>query len=141
MKRNLLFVTALTFLLACDTYGMSEKELIGQDKFMIKETTPEIVYLGEFELTAYCKCTKCCGKWSDSPCKNGENPVADYTIAVDPKVIPLNSFVEIEGVKYKAMDTGSAIKGNIIDVYFDKHSDALDFGRKKKIKVYIYKER
>lgn len=140
MKRSLLLsVASLVFLLSCNTYGMSEnvQNQRGYDKFFIEESP---IYIGEFELTAYCKCVKCCGKWSNYPCKNGEYPSQNYTIAVDTKVIPLNSFVEINGVKYKAQDTGSAIKGNIIDVYFDSHSDALEFGRKKGVKIYLYKE-
>ena len=28
-------------------------------------------YLGEFLVTAYCKCKSCCGKWSGGACKNG----------------------------------------------------------------------
>ena len=31
---------------------------------------------------------------------------------------------------FTAEDTGSAIKGNIIDIYFDSHDEALKFGRK-----------
>ncbi len=39
---------------------------------------------------------------------------------------------------YVAQDTGGAIKGNKIDVYFDSHSAALNFGRKTGVKVYVY---
>ena len=58
-------------------------------------------------------------------------------IAVDPKVIKLGSKVHVEGYGYAiAGDTGGAIKGNKIDVFFPSKSTAYDWGRKKvKIKV------
>lgn len=64
-------------------------------------------------------------------------------IAVDPRVIPLNSTVYIEFPKpysylngnYKAADTGGAIKGNIIDVFFETEQQCRKFGRRQ-VKVY-----
>lgn len=58
-------------------------------------------------------------------------------IAVDPSVIPLGTKVYVEGYGYAvAADTGSAIKGNKIDVFFANHSDAYRWGRKSvKIKI------
>jgi 3D (Asp-Asp-Asp) domain-containing protein len=58
-------------------------------------------------------------------------------IAVDPDVIPLGSTVWVEGYGYAvAGDTGGAIDGNRIDVFFSSHSDAINWGRKEvKIKV------
>lgn len=52
-------------------------------------------------------------------------------VAVDPKVIPLYSIVEIENLgPFVALDTGGLIKGNRIDILFDSKTDALNFGRK-----------
>ena len=86
----------------------------------------------EFEATAYCACPKCCGKWSDGITASGTKATAKRTIAVDNNIIPLGSKVEIEGLgTYIAEDTGSAIKGKIIDIYFDTHEEALNFGRQK----------
>ncbi|SDO10507.1 3D (Asp-Asp-Asp) domain-containing protein [Psychrobacillus sp. OK028] len=58
-------------------------------------------------------------------------------IAVDPKVIPLGTKVYVEGYGYAvAGDTGSAIKGNKIDVFFPTKSEAYKWGRKSvKIKI------
>ena len=100
---------------------------------------PKRISLGEFELTAYCSCVKCCGFWAYSrPIdKNGKDIVIGasgevlkqgVSIAVDPAVIPYDSKVYIDGKEYIAHDCGGAIKGNRIDVYFDNHQDALDFG-------------
>ena len=64
------------------------------------------------------------------------NPNAKV-IAVDPRVIPLGSKVYVDGYGYAiASDTGGAIKGNKIDVFFPSKSDAYRWGRKTvKIKV------
>ncbi len=52
-------------------------------------------------------------------------------IAVDPKVIPLGSMVEIPGYGvFIAGDTGGAIKGNKIDIHFPSVQQANNFGRK-----------
>jgi 3D (Asp-Asp-Asp) domain-containing protein len=58
-------------------------------------------------------------------------------IAVDPKVIPLGTKVYVEGYGYAvAGDTGSAIKGNKIDVFFSSKSEAYKWGRKSvKVKI------
>ena len=64
-------------------------------------------------------------------------------IAVDPRIIPLGTrvYVEVAGntLDYGfaiAADTGGAIKGDIIDVYFDTWEEAMSFGLKR-VKVYI----
>ena len=92
------------------------------------------VSLGEFKLTAYCSCAKCCGKWAYNRPDGiiygaiGEELKEGYSIAVDPNVIPYRTKVIIDGKTYKAQDCGGAIKGNRIDVYMNDHNDALEFG-------------
>lgn len=59
------------------------------------------------------------------------------TIAVDPRVIPLGSRVYVEGYGYAvADDTGGAIKGNRIDVFFPSESEAQSWGVRS-VTVYI----
>lgn len=84
--------------------------------------TPTGVSLGMFRLTSYCGCSICNGKWVGSPTAFGTSLTTGRTIAVDKRVIPLGSWVEINipGVgwqKFRAEDTGSGVKGNHIDVY------------------------
>lgn len=79
-----------------------------------------------FTATAYCNCSRCCGKWADGKTASGTTPVQGRTIAVDKKVIPLGSAVSVDGVEYIAEDTG--VRGKHIDIYFDSHSEALKFG-------------
>lgn len=51
-------------------------------------------------------------------------------IAVDPNFIPLGSTVTIPGYgTYIAGDTGSAIKGNRIDIHMTNLNSAINFGR------------
>lgn len=61
------------------------------------------------------------------------------TIAVDPRVIPLGTRVYVEGYGYAiAEDTGGAIKGNRIDVFFNSGSEVDNWGVKY-VKVYMLK--
>ncbi|UNL85066.1 G5 and 3D domain-containing protein [Priestia koreensis] len=86
--------------------------------------------------TAYTAfCTGCSGK-TRTGVDLRANPNAKV-IAVDPDVIPLGSKVYVEGYGYAiAADTGSAINGNRIDVFFSDQSEAYRWGRRTiKIKV------
>lgn len=59
-----------------------------------------------------------------------KNPDAKV-ISVDPNVIPLGTKVYVEGYGHAiAGDTGSAIKGNKIDVYLPTEEEALNWGRR-----------
>lgn len=58
-------------------------------------------------------------------------------VAVDPRVIPLGTWLYVEGYgEALAADIGGAIKGNKIDLYYDNPSDVDRYGRKS-VKVYI----
>lgn len=58
-------------------------------------------------------------------------------VAVDPNVIPLGTHLYIPGYgEAIAADVGSSIQGNRIDIAFDTHEEAMDFGRQS-ITVYI----
>lgn len=64
-------------------------------------------------------------------------------VAVDPKVIPLGSKLYIESIDgfasygyATAEDTGGAIKGNRIDLFYNSNAEANRFGRRN-VKVYV----
>lgn len=70
-------------------------------------------------------------------CGNGDGFTATMTrprpgvVAVDPRVIPLGTELYVEDYgPARAEDTGGAIKGHQIDVFFDCPSRALEWGRK-----------
>lgn len=64
--------------------------------------------------------------------------VARYgVVAIDPQVIPLGTRLYVEGYGYAtALDVGSAIKGNRIDVFFPSEADCQRWGRRT-VRVYI----
>jgi 3D (Asp-Asp-Asp) domain-containing protein len=100
--------------------------------------------------TAYDLSIVSCGKRPSHPeygiTRTGERVIYKTTVAVDPNTIPLGSILYIQfpekysymnGI-YKAMDTGSAVKGDIIDIYMGENKTSLcnKFGIQK-AKVYI----
>lgn len=127
---------------AIDSTEEVETELeLPEEKQEIKVTVKPVtgwVSLGTFTLTAYCACEKCCGEWSDGITATGTVATAGRTIAVDPTVIPYGSQVQIYGNTYIAEDCGGAIKENKIDVFFDSHEEALEFGRRS-TEVFIWR--
>ena len=88
----------------------------------------ELDYAGEFTITHYCGCKSCNGKWYGYPTASGIAMKQGRTIAVDPAVIPLGTKVVINGNVYVAEDTGSAIKGNRIDIFIADHDEANELG-------------
>ena len=85
----------------------------------------------ECVITAYCHCAKCCGK-TDGITASGDKATEGVTIAMD-KSMPFGTKIYIDGVGERIVqDRGGAIKGNRIDLYFDSHQEALNFGRQTK---------
>lgn len=103
----------------------------------IVETAPEWEYMGEFRITHYCACERCCGKSPDNPwygiTATGTVATEGRTIAVDPSVIPYGSRVAVEyddgrTCYYIAEDCGGAIKGLKVDVFIADHDRAWGLG-------------
>ena len=84
-------------------------------------------YIGECTITAYCPCEQCCGRWADGVTASGL-PAGPGIVAVDPDVIPLGSTVVIDGQKYLAVDTGSGVTGNHIDICLASHEETVAHG-------------
>jgi 3D (Asp-Asp-Asp) domain-containing protein len=85
----------------------------------------------EFIITAYCceNYPHICNDGEAIYTATGTVATAGRTIAVDPKIVPYGTSVEIEGVGVRvAEDCGGAIKGNRIDLLFETHEEALNFG-------------
>ena len=87
--------------------------------------------------TAYCGCSKCCGK-NDCITATGTRATEGRTIAVDPAIIPYGTKVYIPqfGQYYIAEDCGGAIKGNKIDIFMNSESECDSWGRRN-IEIYI----
>lgn len=87
------------------------------------------ISIGVCRITHYC-CEKrkhICGT-GDGITASGTQVTPYYSVAVDPKVIPLGSLVYINGQWYRAEDTGGAIKGNRVDIAVTTHQEALKLG-------------
>ena len=83
-------------------------------------------------VTHYDCCVLCCGK-TDGITASGVKATPGVTVAVDTSIIPLGSDVLVDygdGVinYYRADDTGSAIKGNKLDLCVSSHQDAINLG-------------
>jgi len=66
--------------------------------------------------------------------------VGFFTVAVDPRIIPLGSVVFIDSLGVGlATDTGRLIRGMRIDICFTSMNDAMKFG-KKTVKVMILRK-
>lgn len=89
-------------------------------------------YTAIFIVTAY---SWSCG--ATGLTRNERWPTVGQTVAVDPKVVPMLSRIEIEGLTPHAMighfvaeDTGGAIKGRHLDVFMGSCEQAREFGRR-----------
>lgn len=111
---------------------------------------PEFVSLGEFRNTAYCGCSICCGKYGENRpldengkpivyTANGTVAVEGVTIAADINVLPYGTSLYINGHQYIVQDRGGVINGNRLDIYFENHQDALNFGVQYK-EVFVERE-
>lgn len=89
--------------------------------------------------TAYDPGPESCGPNAKGITRTGHR--ATYgVVAVDPRVIPLYTRLYVEGYGFAtALDTGSAIKGNRIDLCYDTYREAIMYGRRK-VKVYILEQ-
>ena len=84
------------------------------------------------KVSHYCCCVKCCGK-DDGITYSGVKATPGVTVAVDTSIIPLGSDVLVDygdGIinYYRADDTGSAIKGNELDLCVSSHQEAINLG-------------
>lgn len=98
-----------------------------EQKLVAPEPTYEIVNM---EVTAYCPCKKCCGKNAKGIAADGTKVKGKMLLAADWDVMPKGSILSVPGYGTATVhDTGSAIVGNKLDVYFDSHKVAKEWGR------------
>lgn len=86
--------------------------------------------LGIFQVTAYCPCQKCCGKYANGITASGTVATEGRTIAVDPDKIPYGTRIVMNGHTYVAEECGSGVNGNHIDLFMSSHEKALQWGLK-----------
>ena len=91
--------------------------------------------------TGYCPCKICCSPWNNGLTYTGD-VAGKGSIAIDPeaRILKLGQKLYIEGYGYGvANDIGGAIKGWEVDLCFDNHQEALEWGRKL-VKVYLLED-
>lgn len=123
-----------------------EKELKAKLDLLYKDLEEydmysNMTYVGDFKLTGYCACKKCCGKSPSNPgygvTAMGTKATEGRTIAMD-KRFPFGTKVYIEGLGVRIVeDRGGAIKGNRIDVYNSTHSGCFVPEYNRVAKVYV----
>lgn len=80
-------------------------------------TSSDGTNLGQFKITVYTPGSDG-GVWGYQTA-TGVRSQHLQTCAVDPDVIPLGSTIEVNGLTLLACDTGSAVQGNVIDIFYD----------------------
>ena len=92
--------------------------------------------------SAYCACISCCGK-TNAVTASGAIASAWYTVAAG-RYYPIGTIIYVPSLSNKpnggwfmVQDRGGAISNNKMDIFFNSHSAALQFGRKN-LECYIY---
>ena len=85
-------------------------------------------------VSAYCACEKCCGKSSDKTTASGHKiEWGDTFVAADERY-PFGTEMIVPGYNnsepVKVLDRGYSIRGNRLDVFFDSHQKAIQWGVK-----------
>lgn len=99
----------------------------------------DYVSLGEYKLTSYCACEKCCGYWATiRPMDENGEPIVytasgavarqGVTVAADTDILPYGTVLLIGGEEFIVQDCGGGVNGKHIDIYFEDHQAAVAFG-------------
>lgn len=96
------------------------------------EPSPQAWRVVRMRVTAYCPCSQCCGEYADgiTACNhhihNGDRFVAaDKTFAFGTEMV-IPGYNSSQPVEVK--DRGGAIRGDRLDVFFNTHQEALEWG-------------
>lgn len=128
------------FPLMLDTYNAltykeetSVKTVISSDKPSIDVGNVELQGMEEethtiyiMKTVAYCSCEKCCG-WNTGITYSGTVATQGRTVACNLDKFPIGTKLMIDGHEYIVEDTGH-LSENMIDIYFDSHEEALQYG-------------
>ena len=155
MKKEIVIGMTLLLLTGCEKEPVKVVEAVSIDPPVVVEEVVETVEtlevetvsiepveLTEFRVTAYCACEKCCGKWASlRPRDESGNPIV---IGASGEVLatgiscaspyPFGTEINLEGwgtviVEDRTAEWVVEKHGrNIIDIYFEDHQQALEFG-------------
>lgn len=93
-----------------------------QDK---QEAQPAMRYLGQFKITGYDTCSRCCGK-TDGVTASGTQATVGRTCAAG-KDLPFGTRLYIEGIGERIVeDRGGGVNGEHIDVLCQDHAQCYE---------------
>ncbi len=97
------------------------------------QASPQYIWM---EVTAYCPCKVCCGRRANGVTASGKSVRHNggRFVAADTDVLPFGTRVSVpgyhDGKPVPVIDTGGAINGHHLDVFFRSHATAEEWGRK-----------
>ena len=98
---------------------------------------PQGVSLGMFTVTGYCGCDRCSS--GNNLTYSGTVPTPNPTISADLTHYPIGTKLRIGDVVYTVEDKGSSVKGNVVDIFYASHEEALAKGTYK-AEVFLVQE-
>lgn len=105
----------------------AEEKKQKKKKKKLKKNEKRKITMGRFKLTGYCACYECSEGWGRKT-HSGAYAESNHTVAADLSVLNLGDWITIDGKKYKVEDSGGAVKGDTIDIFFDTHDEVEEFG-------------
>jgi 3D (Asp-Asp-Asp) domain-containing protein len=85
--------------------------------------------LGTYRVTAYCPCSKCCGKGAHGVSADGTVLIPKSRVVAAPRSTPMGTVLDIPGYGVaRVADRGAAITEGRLDVFFWTHKEALNWG-------------
>lgn len=127
-------------------HGRTKLELAYTKRIVAdKDKQVQIKYLGKYTITAYCGCEICCGDYALNRTKGVVYGASGVELQEGVSVassLPFGTSLIIEGNKYTVQDKTAEwiedkYEGEIIDLYFENHLDALNFGKQVKDVYFI----
>ena len=106
---------------------------IGAPVQLARQSAAQYIWM---EVTAYCPCKVCCGRRANGVTASGKSVRHNggRFVAADTGVLPFGTHVSVPGYHngkaVPVIDTGSAINGHRLDVFFRSHATAEEWGRK-----------
>ena len=100
------------------------KDVFEHDGIKFKKST----LIGSFKLTGYCACKKC--GTGTGITYSGKKVRANHTVAADLKLLPIGTYIIIEGIEdgakkyngvYQVEDKGGGVKNKHLDIYQPTH--------------------
>lgn len=135
-----------------DAYDIEHAELIEEQELEpIAQLPPGLVgRIIHVEMTAYCACKRCNGKYSDGKATQTasgmylyNNPeYADKYCAATKAVGKLGTKIEIDGTVYTIVDRMGRKDGLAVDIFVPDHGACYDvYGRQRNKEAIVYEQR